>query len=332
MLNNKTVQAPDPEIKKAVKVYVDDVRIFCTHNAPLVEVKLPVKWGGLSMNVRIDAAGVDLRRRVLRIWDYKHGRVTVDPVENWQMIIGAAALIQNYPEMKFEEYDIELAIVQPRADGPDIKTWGFNGQLIRNYMNQAENSFTTAYLPNPPARTGPHCAWCRALTVCHSRKRAISLCLDVAERGQNLELTPEQAGMDLAILHEAQKRLKENIMALEGMVFNLMKTGTPVKGWNVATGRGSTIWKDTPENIGTMLKMMGHDITKAAVKTPKQALDAGVPGHIVKQMSIDKPGAMKLTPDTTIDNKAKELINNVRIHNARGAVSPGGPVGTPNKE
>ncbi|MCP4205989.1 MAG: DUF2800 domain-containing protein [Shimia sp.] len=299
------------EMHDSARIYADDVigemrkrSVF----TPVVEGKHnitrvhPGQWGYTDCDL------YDKKHRSLIVWDYKNGRTPVEVVGNWQLINYVAALLEKYEIDGLEDQrtTVIMRIVQPNAYHRDgiIREWRVMACDLRPQINILAKNAAAAMSGTAPCRTGTHCKWCSARTVCPAAMAAGTALLEMVGDPNPMELTPTQ----VAAQYELALRAKEHIAGLltgyTQQMLALAKDGG-VPGWSVAHGRGSVGWAIPAEGVQQLGTIAGVDLLKpAAVLTPKQAEEAGVPANLIEMYSKVTPG--KLCPQKV---DTKELFN-----------------------
>ena len=115
--------------------------------------------------------GVRNGERILRIFDYKHGKgVAVSSEENSQMKLYALGVLETYKLVYGDSISkVITAIIQPRLfkdvteyeiTVTDLRAWG---ESIKPIAQKAYYGFGASYMP------GDWCRFCRAKTLCRAR-------------------------------------------------------------------------------------------------------------------------------------------------------------------
>lgn len=250
-------------------------------------------------------------------WDYKFGYEVVEVFENWQGInymAGLAHLMDTNPDLfptPFDDYDIHLRIVQPRAfhrDGP-IREWVVKGSTLRSksYFGQLQTAAAEALGGNPTTRSGSHCKHCPGRHACEAALRGGTRLYEAASTPMPVELSPQALGVQLSIVRRAVKQLELLETGYASQVAGLIKKGVNVPGWAPEATFGRQDWDKPFAEVVQMGEMLGHDLRKEALKTPKQAIALGVDGDVIKEYSSTKRTGTKIVPDN--GNKAKQVFS-----------------------
>lgn len=299
----------DPEILESVQVYVDHV----------VETMMACRSLGLDVEQRIsidrvhpecygtpDAYAYTEWTKTLYVWDYKHGIQSVEAFENWQCIAYAAGIID---EMGLNDQEIKvcIVIVQPRAYSPDgpIKTWTIPATDLRPYVNHLSQGAREALGENPETRSGPHCRYCRARTVCTS---AIQAGVGLYESVN--EVSPLNPSIEtLSLLYTLTKRAKSHIDAmLEGysaQIEHALTTGKIVPGYHLAPKMGNRKWRSV-EYATKYLALLGVDATESKLKSPAK-IEKLIDKKLIEDLTERSMSGHKVTKDDT--NKVRKIFS-----------------------
>ena len=135
----------DEEMYESGKIYCENVYAMLSRNqCTLDDLKIEQKIECKSINYlsfgTVDAYFYSEKNKILYLWDYKYGHITVDPFENWQLINYAAGLVQKL-KLTYKS-TINFRIVQPRSyhrDGP-IRHWTITVEDLIPYFNQLHDA------------------------------------------------------------------------------------------------------------------------------------------------------------------------------------------------
>lgn len=157
------------EMQDAAKVYVDLVEkeLAEDKNAILfVEQRLDLSSIHPKMFGTADAVIYFPSKKLLRVYDYKHGKgVPVDVKDNVQLqYYGLGALLK----LNMPCDTVELIVVQPRCFHPDgpIRRWALPAFDMLDFAADLKDYATKTEDPNAPLSPGDHCRWCPAAPVC----------------------------------------------------------------------------------------------------------------------------------------------------------------------
>lgn len=298
----------DPEILEAVQVYTDHVaETVVGHRGTLrIEHRVNIDiiheqcYGTPDAYAYIDAV------KTLYVWDYKHGIQSVEAFENWQCIAYAAGIIDEMG-LNDQEITVCIVIVQPRAYSPDgpVKTWTIPATDLRPYVNQLAQGAREALGENPETRSGPHCRYCRARTVCTSAIQAGAGLYESVNSVDSIDPSIET----LSLLYTLTKRAKSHIDAmLEGysaQIEHALTTGKIVPGYHLAPKMGNRKWI-SPEYATKYLALLGVDATVSKLKSPAQ-IEKLIDKKLIEDLTERSLSGHKVTKDDT--NKVRKIFS-----------------------
>jgi hypothetical protein len=244
----------------------------------------------------------DDKKSLLCIYDYKFGHGYVDVMENWQLIEYAAGIL-DFLKIK-ETITVQFFIVQPRCYHPEgqVRVWTILSNALEKYFDTLRMAEYEAMQVNALCKVSPQCKNCRARHACPTLQRSALDAVDISYQNIPFNLTPEQLGHELKLLHRSQAALEARIAGLESEATSTLKRGKHVPNYTLAQGQGKTAWSIPVEAVAALL---GNKVKKPIeVVTPKQAIKLKIEKEVVDGFSEYIPGAFKLTPaDTTTTRK-----------------------------
>jgi len=243
---------------------------------------------------------------ILEIADYKNGRTDVSPVENWQMLTYLSGIIAGIhvklPFVNIDDIVIRIAIVQPNSNngGDTIKTWSLACADLKFYTERLRNAAHEAMSLNPVCSPSPEsCKYCKARLTCDAFNITMDNMITCCASGdipleRNLGYTIQQVWV-------AEKMIKALKSAVESEIFETIKSGVPVQGCEIGTGRGKLAWVGTIEETVPAAQLLGVDIMKPHERiTPTQAKKklkkAGLPEDLFKSLTEYTPGKLVIKP------------------------------------
>lgn len=246
----------------------------------------------------------------IEILDYKFGHKFVDEFENDQGIAYSAGLLEELDKtldkgsgLIDQSLKINFTVIQPRCfyKGSSVRTWSFMAHELRTHINLLATAAAKALEPNPVAITNAECGYCPGRHTCPALQQAAYSDAEFAVMSAPVELSPTAASLELKMLQRAQDRLDARVEGLREAVLAMARQGHRVPWHKVTQGDARTIWTHPPEDVIAVGQLMGVDIAKPGVLTPKQAAKAGIDDTVIKAYSITPPGAFKLEPDSPAD-------------------------------
>lgn len=252
----------------------------------------------------------DKEKGEIFVWDFKFGYGVVEAYQNWQCINYIAGLLDLFEidGHQDEHIRVHVRIAQPRAshrDGP-IRQWSTTAQGLRASINILSNNAHKALSPDVQTRSGPHCQHCPARHACSAALQGGMRLYEVAGQPVPAELSPEALGTQLAIVQRAKKQLEYLASGYEAQALGLIRSGKTVPGYDAVDSFGREKWARPVEEIIVLGEMLGCDLSKPTVVTPKQAEKLGVDESVITAYSETPRSGLKLVADKS--NKAKKVF------------------------
>lgn len=247
---------------------------------------------------------------VLEVIDYKFGHRFVDEYENDQGIAYITGIIDYLADwLKVGPGALDLAtkvsftVIQPRCfyKGASVRTWTFTASDIRGHINLLTNAAEASLAPNPTAVTNSECTDCPGRHACPALQKAAYSDAEFAVQSSPVELPPAAASLELRMMERALERLQSRVEGMREAVGSHIRQGHAVPFHRVEQGYGRQQWTLPVEQVLSMGELMGVDLSKPGVKTPKQAQKAGVDEAVIKAYSVTPLGSIKLIPDNPAD-------------------------------
>lgn len=260
----------------------------------------------------LDSYLYDVVQHELILWDYKYGFGVVEAFENWQAINYLSGLLDELgiDGAKDQHIKIRIRIAQPRAFHRDgqVREWSIMASDLRGYFNILSNNAHTALGPEATTHTGDHCRYCEALHACPAALKAGLDMFEVTGVPLPVELTPQNMGVQLAIIQRARKQLEYLESAFEEQVKSSIRSGKIVPGWMVESSYGRPKWAKPIDEVLALGDMMGHDLRKPIdAITPAQAKKLGIDGALISAYSERPNTGLKLVTDKSV--KAREVFS-----------------------
>ena len=257
-----------------------------------------------------DAWGFALSLATLEVVDYKFGHRFIDEYENDQGVTYTAGIIDKLadvlgkgPGLLDQAIKVNFTVVQPRCfyKGSPVRTWSVMASDLRAHINQLTNAAGVALAPNPPAVTNPECGDCPGRHACPALQQAAYYDAEFAVRSSPVELPPAAASLELRMMERALERLQARVEGMREAVATYIRQGHSVPFHRAEQGYGRQQWTMPVDQVLAMGQLMGVDLSKPGVKTPKQAQKAGVDEAVIKAYSVIPMGSVKLVPDNPAD-------------------------------
>lgn len=296
------------EMRSAIEIYLNHImsRGYTSWGA---EVSLQMPNIHADMFGTCDFVGIDSDNKILYIDDFKYGFGIVEEFENWQLISYYAGVLNAHPEVD-DTWKVHLTIVQPRAfskAGP-IRTWKTSVAELRPYLNRLVHAANEAFNPKAWARAGEHCKYCEARHKCEAAIKAGMTLYEITSQVSTDELSPQALGVRLAIVQDAIKFLEYQETGISAQIEALLRAGTPVEGWAMEPTVGRETWKISYQEGMDLGVLLGVDLAKKELITPKQARDKGINADVVKSFSHYPSKGFGLVRQT--DFNIRKVFNN----------------------
>ena len=246
----------------------------------------------------------------LEVIDYKFGHRFVDEYENDQGVAYTAGIIDHLadvlgkgPGLLDQAIKVNFTVVQPRCfyKGAPVRTWSVQAVDLRAHINILANAAGVAMAPNPPAVTNSECTDCPGRHACPALQQAAYHDAEFAVRSSPVELPPAAASLELRMMERALERLQARVEGMREAVATYIRQGHSVPFHRAEQGYGRQQWTMPVDQVLAMGQLMGVDLSKPGVKTPKQAIKSGVDEAVIKAYSITPLGSLKLVPDNPAD-------------------------------
>lgn len=246
----------------------------------------------------------------LDLFDYKFGHRFVDEFENDQLMIYAAGIIDQLasekgrsPSELDQAITINFTIIQPRCfhKGKPVRTWRVRASDLRGHWNQLQSAAESALNVEPTATTNSECGDCPGRHACPALQKAAYYDAEFAVKSSPVELPPAAASLELKMLERSLERLQSRVEGMREAVGAYIRQGHSVPWHRAEQGYGRQQWTMPVDQVLAMGSLMGVDLSKPGVKTPKQAQKSGVDEAVIKAYSVTPLGSIKLVPDNPAD-------------------------------
>jgi hypothetical protein len=224
-------------------------------------------WGTL------DIALHDPVKKVLYLWDYKHGYRLVRAKGNLQMIDYVAGLLETYALPM--DTEVHIRIVQPFA----YASWGavdehvcLLSDLVPSFQQLATKA-NEAYT-NPTLSAGKWCRDCLGRVDCPAAREHTYLWGSICEMPYQMDrMAPDDKAREIDLLTGVISMAKARRDAMEDDLKASLSKGEHCVGKVYQTAKGARGWREgmKPAAIAAF-QSIGVDITKIEALTPRQAL------------------------------------------------------------
>ena len=189
----------------------------------------------------------------IKVIDLKYGRVYVDEVNNWQMMLYfIGAMLSVLRGAPFPN-TASIAIYQPRGGGEWHRQWHFGAPAIREFVESTLKPGLEEHKRGGEFRVGEWCEWCPAIAHCgHMLAATVDMATRSFEELDKIEDTEELAKM--LNLRKPVAKLMEHI---EKRVTDLLTLGQEVPGYKLVESNTKRKWGKPEEEIIAFLRTRG---------------------------------------------------------------------------
>ncbi len=218
-----------------------------------------------------DCVIYDSKKKLLRVYDYKHGQGTIvevveDGEPNLQLLyyaLGAAITLN----LSVDE--LEVIIVQPRASHPDgpIRRAKVDGLYLLEFAANLKTWALATQDPQAPLKSGGHCKFCPAAHSCPElNKTAVS-----RAKEEFSSLMPYDPS-DLSDALTRLPMLEIWIHSVREFAYVEAQAGRAPPGWKLVMKRATRKWRDEKLAAADLLNVAEYDdlYTEPKLRTPAQ--------------------------------------------------------------
>lgn len=232
----------------------------------------------------------------IHVFDYKFGFKYVEVFENWQLLCYAIGLAQAPGTPRPGHFKVSLHIVQPRWYKGETQTsrWDLTSDDLWVYAKRLRASELLASQPYAKCIPNPQCLFCKARASCGPLQEAALSVISISREGVSRSLEAAEAANELRLLEHADRLLDARIDGLKVQVQSEIDAGKSVPHYEITRVKSRQKWTVPSEEVRALASLSGIDLSTPGIKTPKQALDAGVDPAIVAMLSGMPLGEKKL--------------------------------------
>ena len=306
-----------------VKLWHDYAKahILSENDTVLVEQKLPLFYyperNGIT-DLGIVNRDADLRPTRLCVFDYKHGEgVTVEAVDNDQLLIYARNIMLNIGEALSGDLPVKLAIVQPRCrEGDKVKVWELTVDELRSRAEAIEETakliLSDVELCETSLMNFKHsdktCQFCPAQAICPEFAKAA---LTVVQEDTPIIELPQVESLSLEHLGRIQSCASVLTKYLAAVKEHLLALGTEGKlpettGFKVVAGSAHRKWSDDAEAQRLLVNVVRKSEPELTIH---EARDKVAPRYVLSVAEAEKllKKVSDVVPSRTT-NMVKQLI------------------------
>jgi hypothetical protein len=294
------------EMLEGADLFVDTVRKRMAGMKLHVEESVAIPFVHPDCWGTPDIWAYDPVRKMLEVIDYKFGHRFVDEYENDQgvaYISGIVDVISDMPSVLDQALTVNFTVVQPRCflKGAPVRTWTVKASDLRGQINKMKRAAELSLDANPVAVTNSECRDCPGRHACPALQQATYADSEYSAMSSPVELSPAAASLELKMMEHALERLKARVEGMREAVTGYARQGQVVPWHRIEQGFGRQQWSLPAEQVIAMGQLMGADLSKPGVVTPKQALKLGVDEAVINAYSVTPLGSVKLVPDNPAD-------------------------------
>lgn len=299
----------DDKMAEGAQVAVDDVLdIAQRHGAVqsmMIEHRVSMpgihehNWGTLDISIFLP------KKRLVFLWDYKHGHREHRAKDKLQLIDYMEGLSNEFgiDGVQDQELTVIFRIVQPfcyRASGA-VDEWVCKLSDLRGHVNMLRDKAHEAFT-NPTLTSGKHCRDCPAVGKCAATRQATYNFIDVVNAPYQMDsMTGPELATERAIIEDGLVVAKARLSAIEDDLKHRIGEGEAGTGLALESSYGRLAWTVPPVQANALAGQFGFDISKLEVKTPTQAKQAA-PKEVrqlfeqtIKNFTKRPTGSLKLT-------------------------------------
>lgn len=294
LLNGTDAQCDNEEMRRAVQVYLDEIRsyerqfkVIVSHTERTWEHTSITDLGGTADHFMLYE---DNGKVVCHVFDYKHGAgVPVDVEENKQVLSYFAIIGSHFEGM------VDLfrgTIVQPRAYAGDaVQTWECGPERVAQHEAAILESLTQDYL-----YAGDHCRWCPAQRICPKLEEHV---FEIAQTEFSEVKNDREKLMEIYRVIPAVKSFLDKV---PGALMEFFRDGSGgVPGLKVVETLSNRQWKHSDENtILRQLRKLGlgkKDAYESKLKSPTQIEKLVSDKKALEPLVTRRPSGYKLVPE-----------------------------------
>lgn len=247
------------DMAPAVQVYLDAVRSRMQPGCELIiECSFDLSTVHPGLYGTADAVIFNPHLKRLIVMDYKHGAgKVVEVLGNVQLRYYALGALLT---TGFQATQIELVIVQPRANHPDgpVRCETVNVVDLLDFRADLKEYAVATEQENAPLRSGDWCRWCRAKPTCPKlmeQQRAVA----VAEF-KPANAVPDLWRPDPAVLAEWLRQCEAveiRVKAIRELAYQEAMRGRPPAGMKLVAKRANRQWRNEQEAVQVLSVLVG---------------------------------------------------------------------------
>ena len=270
----------DEEMAEHVQLYVDTiVNESSEEMVLLIERPFNLDWLYPGMYGTNDAASIE-PFGLLRVYDLKYGAgVTIEVTNehgepNPQLMYYALGVLGK--DNPFECDEVEIVIIQPRADHPDgpVRRLRIPVDGIYLWANEVLLPAVKATeKPDAPLVPGKHCQFCNALGVCSAvAEKNLALAQQEFAPIEEKKLPNPEALSNEQLSHimKGADLLSSWMGQIQAAAQNRLENGAMIPGFKLVKKRANRKWIDEATIIQDLYEKIGPAVYNQKIKSPAQ--------------------------------------------------------------
>jgi hypothetical protein len=269
----------------------------------------------------------------LKVYDYKHGAGVPVQVENNKQLmyyaLGAIQFVADKHEIDYLDMlgwgktfkEVEVVIAQPRCRHKDgiIRRWVVPADVLDAFAVELKKRAEDTAKPNPTFKTGTHCRWCPAMSICKAFNNQV---MEIAQADfkavshpTNLTLpSPDQLSKpEIVKILDFADLIVDFLKRVESQALYMMEHGDALPGYKLVKKKANRDWKNVGEAIDTLSIYVDREdlytkkpVSPAQAEKVFKAGKAGVEGKkIVEDLCFKPDNGNTLAPE----HDPREAVN-----------------------
>ncbi len=229
----------------------------------------------------------DSSTNTLHVFDLKFGRKFVDEYENPQLMIYGNGIVNTnqstFGNAENHDLKIRMHIVQPRKyhERGYCRSWETTRPKLDVFTDELRIKAHEAMSENVKCVVGLHCHYCSARHVCKALHHTVNQCVDVVMSPEPLELHGAELASELTLLQHISEMVNFRLSSLEEHAMYELAAGEQLPGWKAEAKYGRLAWNAAEEEILSIGRLMGVDLSVLKLDTPTQVRNK------LKKMKLD---------------------------------------------
>jgi len=302
--NAGLIAGTTPEMREAVEVYINAVNADKTENCiSLIEKSFDLSSLFPGLFGTADCVIYYPDKKLLRVYDYKHGKGIVVEVENNPQLqyYALGALVDS----GFTPDVIEIVVVQPRAEhacGP-VRRWQLTAVELIEYAAQLIKDAKATQQPNAPLKAGEWCRFCPAAGAGCPELKNKTLRIAQTEFGGVPVEAQKIKEQQLPDVLKWLPVMENWIKSVREFAYNEAQAGRSPLGYKLVAKRATRKWIDEQKAqlfIDRHFKINGLDMVETKLKSPAkfEKLVKKEDMELLKDHIIKKSSGNVLVPES----------------------------------